>query len=125
MINWPSNVNKKIRRDGSEWQESTGFIADKTMSGKSKRRPAGMSAPRIFSVTFIFSYDEYRLFKAWYENETLKGFVSFKFPTIDLKGVSEFSEYRFSDNGAPKYSSKGGDNISASMIWEEVRNNVN
>ena len=37
---WDERINKKVLRSGAGWGEQEGFIEDKTMSGKPRRRLA-------------------------------------------------------------------------------------
>ena len=113
-VQWATGVNQKIRRD-TTWSEISGFITDETLSGKTKRRMAHSMAKRPFSVFMLFNYTEYALFKAWYQNTTKFGTLSFEFPTIDGTGTSE---YRFTN--PPQYSNESGKIIRCSMDWEEV-----
>ena len=113
-VAWDSHVNQKVRRD-TTWSEVTGFIADETLSGKTKRRMAHSLAKRPFSVSMLFTYEEYAYFKAWYHDDVKLGALSFEFPNIDGTGNSE---YRFIS--APTYSNESGQLIRCSMEWEEV-----
>ena len=113
-IKWADNVNQKVRRD-TTWSEVSGYISDETLSGKTKRRMAHSLAKRPFSVSMIFTYDEYSLFKTWYHDTIKLGTLSFNFPTIDGTGTSE---YRFTI--PPSYSNESGILIKCSMEWEEV-----
>ena len=113
---WDSHVNQLARRD-TTWSEITGFISDETLSGKTKRRMAHSLAKRPFSVTMIFTYDEYLYFSYWYKNTIKYGTLSFEFPKIDGSGNAE---YRFTSDGAPQYSQTSGKLITCTMGWEEV-----
>ena len=114
---WATNVNQKILRDGSSWNEIDGFIEDPTLSGKKKRRMAHSMAKRTFSVTLNMTYTEYASFKTWYEETIKYGTLSFAFPKIDGSGNGE---YIFASGGAPKYTNSSGQIISCNMVWEEV-----
>ena len=113
-INWASGVNQKIRRD-TTWSEISGYIADETMSGKAKRRMAHSLAKRPFSISMLFDYTEYGIFKGWYQNTIKQGTLSFNFPKIDGSGTAE---YRFTQ--PPQYSNESGKVIRCTMEWEEV-----
>ena len=114
MADWATGVNQKVRRD-STWSEVTGFIADETLSGKTKRRYAHSLAKRPFSVSMLFTYTEYSAFTTWYNNTIKRGALSFTFPKIDGSGNAE---YRM--RSAPTYSNESGKVIRCNMEWEEV-----
>lgn len=111
-------VNKKILRSGTDWRSSVGFITEKTMSGKKKRRPSLTQTKKSFSVSMRFSVEEYAVFDDWWENICRKGLYPFKFQRID--GLSGERLYQFTEDGAPAYSNPSGDMIDVSMEWEEV-----
>lgn len=119
MIQWKEGVNKTVLRNGTSWNDVTGFISDTTRSGKRKRRLSPSIEKRVFSVRMRFSITEYNLFRDWYENETLRGLVSFEFPKIDSIDQNEMSEYQFTEKGYPKYVNNGGHTIDCTMEWEE------
>ena len=118
-IMWNPNVNTKVRRDGTSWSNVQGFITDKTRSGKPKRRYSNSMIKRPFSVSFIFSLEEYEIFEEWYNNTILKGTRSFLFPKIDSVS-GKYVEYQIADGGAPSYSNPSGKRIRCTMKWEEV-----
>lgn len=74
---------------------------------------------RVFSVSMLFSFEEYLYFKDWYETQTRKGFYAFLFPKIDSI-AKPLVRYRFKSDGLPQYSNIGGDMISCNMRWEEL-----
>lgn len=119
-----ANVNTNILRDGSSWVDSSQFVEDTTRSGKTKRRLANTGSKRQFTVRQIFTYNEYITFKSWYQNTCRKGFFSFAFPAIDIKGTRTLNEYRFVSGTAPEYSNILGDKIECKMTWEEVNTGV-
>lgn len=119
-ISWSSKVNQKVRRSGTSWEETEGFVEDTTRSGKAKRRIATTQAVEKYNVSFLFTVDEYKEFTLWYNNDCRRGFNSFDFPQIDGFGKT-LVEYRFAKGGAPKYSNPSGDMIQATMIWEKVK----
>lgn len=124
-VNWATGVNMKVLRNGTNWQSQLGFVEDKTMSGKKKRRPANVQARRPFSVTFRFTLTEYNNFETWYNNTCRKGLYAFNFPKIDAihpatLSQSDYAVYRFAEGGAPSYDNPSGDYIDCSMKWEEV-----
>lgn len=116
-VAWSESVNKIIRRDGTSWGEIEGFITDKTLSGKQKRRMSASMAKRQFNVTMIFTFSEYEYFTYWYKKDLKYGTLPFDFPKIDGIGTST---YRIAEGGAPKYTNQSGKLINCSMIWEEV-----
>lgn len=116
-VQWSEHVNQKVRRDGSSWSEITGFISDKTLSGKTKRRMSASMAKRPFQVSFIFDLTEYQYFSAWYQSDLKFGTLSFAFPKIDGSGTAE---YRIAEGGAPSYTNTSGNKIQCSMSWEEM-----
>lgn len=119
-INWNSNVNTKIRRSGSSWSETSGFITDRTRSGKPKRRGSHQYSPRPFTVKMIFSETEYQYFTEWFNVTDKKGLLPFYFPQIDKSGVVTNKVYQFVEGGEPTYNNSSGDNIECTMKWEEV-----
>lgn len=118
-IYWHRKINQKVRRDGTSWNEISGFIEDKTKSGKVKRRLANSKEKRTFSVKFIFTFEEYELFSEWYQKTILYGSKSFMFPKIDSE-TKEYVEYRITNDGVPSYSNRSGKLIECSMKWEEI-----
>lgn len=114
---WATGVNQKVRREGTSWSEIEGFISDPTLSGKQKRRMHASMAKRQFTVSFLFNYNEYLLFSAWYQDDIKYGTLSFSFPKIDGAGDGE---YRIASGGAPQYSNQSGKQIQCTMTWEEV-----
>ena len=67
-----------------------------------------------------FTTAEYSYFRDWYLNDLRYGLYAFYFPRIDTEDKSVLRTYRFTAEGAPKYSNAGGNIISVSMEWEEV-----
>ena len=116
-VTWSSSVNQIIRRDGTSWGEIEGFISDRTLSGKTKRRMSASMAKRPFAVTMIFTKTEYDSFSYWYHNDLKFGTLSFNFPKIEGSGNAE---YRIAEGGAPQYSNTSGDKIQCTMTWEEM-----
>lgn len=119
MIAWPEGVNKKARRNGTNWDLPNGVIEDKTRSGKKKRRLATSFEKSAFSVSFIFTLKEYRIFKVWWKDVCRFGFYSFAFPCVD-DNTGELKEYRFIAGSRPKEINESGDKITVQMEWEEV-----
>lgn len=117
---WATGVNTRVLRDGSNWTETVGFIEDKTMSGKRKRRLAYYSEKRPFTVKMRFTFDEYLIFRNWYENVLKKGFFSFYFPKIDEPSSNTLGRYRFVADGKPQFSNPSGKLVDATMKWEEL-----
>lgn len=117
--NWSVNVNTKILRDGSSWDNPTQFIEDETRSGKRKRRLYATKSPRAFSVQMRFTESEYTNFVEWYESTIKYGLLPFYFPQIDKSGIKSNKVYRFAKDGAPSYSNTSGKYIDCSMKWEE------
>jgi len=119
IVSWSTYVNTKILRS-TTWEETDGFIQDKTRSGKQKRRGAFSQEKRPFNVRMRMSESEYQYFHSWYVNTTKKGVYSFYFPVIDAENKTTYKTYRFAEGGAPKYSNPSGIMIDVSMEWEEV-----
>lgn len=120
IVEWNENVNQKVRRSGTSWNEPTSFIEDETRSGKMKRRLSKSYSKREFSVKMRFSLTEYRYFRGWFENTLKRGVYAFHFPKIDSDNPSEISVYRFTSEGVPSYENSAGKIIDVSMKWEEV-----
>ena len=74
---------------------------------------------RPFTVKMYFTYDEYVVFDAWYNNECYQGLLSFAFPQIDSPYNNE-KEYQFVAGQAPQYLNVSGKIIECTMQWEEV-----
>lgn len=119
ICSWNEQINKKVLRSGASWGEQEGFIEDKTLSGKPKRRLAHCMAREQISVTMRFNQDEYQLFRLWYKNTLNHGMYSFYFPEIDVIGGQNVV-YQFAVGGTPKYSNPSGDIVEAQMTWERV-----
>lgn len=119
IVEWDSDLPTKIYREGSSWEETEGFIQDKTKSGKMKRRGAFSQLKRPFAVKMRFTDEQYHIFHEWYETETKKGVYSFHFPQIDSSDKSILKTYRFAEGGAPKYS-PNNQYLDVTMKWEEV-----
>lgn len=119
-INWAEGVNKRVLRNGTEWEATNGFIEDETMSGKKKRRIAHNQKKRPFTVSMRFTLAEYTLFDNWWNTSCRKGLYAFRFPRIDAISDTDNAVYQFADGSAPKYSNPSGDLINCSMEWEEV-----
>lgn len=119
VYEWADGVNKRVLRDGADWQETSGFIEDETRSGKRKRRLYATQSKREFSLKMRFSLAEYNLFRSWYVGTLKYGFHSFSFPQVDSVEKKTMKTYRFTSDGAPKYSNPDGKIIEASMKWEE------
>lgn len=118
-VYWDGRINTRVIREGTSWNDIEGFIEDKTLSGKTKRRLSASMTKRVFSVKFIFNLEEYELFQNWYKQSILYGSVSFLFPQIDTVG-GDYKEYRIASGGAPNYSNRSGRIIECTMTWEEV-----
>lgn len=121
IVEWDSDINTTILRDGTSWSDRAGFITDETRSGKQKRRMAHAQGQRSFSVTMHFTEAEYQKFKTWYTDSLYNGFYSFSFPKIDSVSKSTLAVYQFTEDGVPQYSNIGGDIIECQMTWEEVK----
>ena len=118
-VSWPSGVNTRILRSGTQWDEPVTIIEDETRSGKMRRRLYHSQSKRKFSVTMRFSVQEYDVFRNWFRISLKRGAEHFMFPKIDSTSKTE-TEYRFSADGFPKYSNESGKIINVSMEWEEV-----
>lgn len=119
-VNWDSNVNTRVMRNGTDWSEPETIIEDKTRSGKPKRRLAFSSERRKFNVAFKFNTDEYSAFRTWFVDYLRKGMNSFNFPKVDSLDKTVMQEYLIAKGGFPKYSNESGKIIRCTMIWEEV-----
>ena len=118
-IQWDSNVNKRILRDGTSWSNIVGFKSDETRSGKTKRRSYHSQEKRQFSIKMRFTVEEYMYFSNWYKNTIKQGLYAFEFPKID--SISEtLVVYRFTTDGSPQFTNPSGDIIDCTMKWEEV-----
>ena len=121
MVEFPTGVNKKILRNGTNWAGISAVKEDKTRSGKTKRMLYASQMKKPFSVKMHFSYSEYLLFKDWYENTCYNGLNSFAFPAIDIfASIKPEKEYRFVAGSAPQYLNPTGKIIECTMQWEEV-----
>lgn len=120
VVNWNENVNTRILRDGTSWNEPAVFIEDETRSGKQKRRLLASCKKRQFSVSMRFSITEYEYFINWYKYTTKNGVYAFRFPKIDSENKNISGIYRFTSDGLPSYNNSMGKLIDISMIWEEV-----
>ena len=116
---WDERINKKVLRSGAGWGEQEGFIEDKTMSGKPRRRLAHTMVREQITLTLRLNQTEYKLFRKWYKETLLLGMYPFYFPEIDVIGGQDVV-YQFAVNGVPKYSNPSGDLIDAQMTWEKV-----
>ena len=119
-VNWDSNVNTRVLRIGTDWNEPETIIEDKTRSGKPKRRLAYSSEPRKFNVAFKFTTSEYDSFRTWFRDYLRKGMNSFNFPKVDSVDKTTMQEYQIAKGGFPKYSNESGKIIKCTMVWEEV-----
>ncbi len=118
MIDWPTNVNMKIRRE-SNWETPLKIIAQQTRCGRKKTRASGTCQPQTFHVTLKMSLAEKILFLNWFENSLGSGVESFGFPRID-DNSGAIGEYRFVVGSSIKWSNESGKVITASMEWEEA-----
>ena len=117
--NWATGVNQRILRDGAGWDSPSNIIEDATRSGKRKRRLYATQKKRVYQIKMIFTHDEYVTFDNWFNNELLYGLYSFNFPCIDKK-INGTKVYRFTPDGAPKYTNPSGNKVGCSMVWEEM-----
>lgn len=115
--NWNSNVNTKVRRNGTSWNYPSGVIEDETKSGKVKRRATLTMKKPQFNVSMLFSLQEYEYFIEWYKSTTLYGALSFSFPKIDGAGLGV---YRFIAGTSPQFNNPNGIYVECTMQWEEV-----
>lgn len=120
VCNWDERINKRVLRNGSSWEDNVGFIEDKTMSGKPRRRLAHCMEREKYAVSFRFNHYEYKLFRQWYKNTLLFGMYPFYFPEIDVIGGGQNAIYQITSDGAPKYDNPSGDLIEVQMTWEKV-----
>ena len=119
MIAWSNNVNKRILKNGTSWNDNVGFTEKKTLSGKPKRIRSNTFQKRPFQVKMLFTLTEYLYFLDWWKNDCEEGFNSFAFPCVDdNSGI--FKEYQFAVDGAPRYVNVSADKIECTMKWEEV-----
>lgn len=117
--NWASNVNQRILRDGAGWDSPANFIEDATRSGKRKRRLYATQQKRVYQIKMNFTHTEYVTFDTWFQSTLKYGLYPFYFPAID-KSVNTNKVYRFTKDGAPRYTNPSGKIVSCSMVWEEV-----
>lgn len=118
-IEWASNVNQKVLRNGTSWNNIIGFKTDETRSGKTKRRSFHSQELRVFTIKMMFNVTEYELFIDWYINNIKQGLLSFNFPKVDAIN-GEMYVYRFSKDGMPQFNNPTGDLIECVMKWEEL-----
>ena len=116
---WASGVNQKILRDGAGWDNPTNFIEDTTRSGKRKRRLYATQKKKVYQIRMNFPHSEYVTFDAWFETTLKHGLYSFYFPAID-KSINGNKIYRFTKDGAPRYTNPSGKIVGCTMIWEEM-----
>lgn len=116
-----ANIKERVLRNGSSWSFISGVKEDKTMSGKPKRMLYASMAKKPFTVKMRFDYEEYLIFKHWYEEDCYFGLNSFAFPTIDSMSNQKIEkEYQFVAGAAPQFSNPTGKAIECTMQWEEV-----
>ena len=118
MIAWANGVNTKVRR-GSSGQVPVGVLADKTRCGRKKTRPANQLEPKSFNVEMLFSLEEFRRFRDWFDVACMRGAISFAFPRID-DNTGDMVEYRFVPNTSYSWSNETGRLVKVSMQWETV-----
>lgn len=118
MIAWPEGVNKYVLRE-STWELPTGFIEDKTRSGKKKRRAHASQSPTAFKCVLHMTKQEYVWFKQWYEVACRRGVMSFPLPEIDGGIDAPEREYQFAGENI-SVSNLGGDVVKLSFSLEEV-----
>ena len=118
MIEWPQNVNSRIRRE-TDWDVTVGVVADQTRSGKRKVRTAHSLAPNVFNVVMRFTVDEYKAFLTWFRNDLRKGALPFRFPKIDSDGKKK-AVYIFASDSVLRFNNTSGKIIDARFVWEEV-----
>jgi hypothetical protein len=121
LIPWPTYNGKRIGivLRSSDWEAATGFIADKTRSGKSKRRADHIKAPDVFNITMHMTLPQYRVFMAWWKDTDRKGVYSFQYPKIN-DNTGELVEYEFADGSNPQIINTSGDNLEIAMQWTEA-----
>ena len=125
IVNWNENVNKRILKNGTSWNEPVRFIEDETRSGKRKRRLLASCEKRQFSVAMRLNMTEYEYFIDWFKNTTKSGVYAFYFPLIDSENKNIVGIYRFKNDGLPSYSNSTGRLVDVSMVWEEVDDKQN
>ena len=55
-IQWAEGVNKRILRDGANWDSPANFIEDTTRSGKRKRRLYATQQKKVYSIKMNFPH---------------------------------------------------------------------
>lgn len=118
MIPWPEGVNKYVLRESS-WELPTGFLEDKTRSGKKKRRAMHSQSSKAFKCVLHMTKQEYEWFEQWYEVACRRGVMSFPLPKIDGGPDAEEREYQFAGEYI-SVSNPGGDTVKLSFSLEEV-----
>lgn len=116
---WASGVPQKVLRDNAGWDSPANFIEDATRSGKRKRRLYATQQKRVYQIKMNFKHSEYLIFDNWFQNELKWGLYPFYFPCID-KSSNTTKVYRFTKDGAPKYTNPSGKIVGCSMVWEEM-----
>lgn len=118
MIAWPAGVNARARR-GTSGQSPVGVKADETRCGRKKTRPSSQLAPKTFDVQMVFTLEEFRLFRAWFDGPCMRGAMSFAFPRID-DDTGDPVEYRFAAGSSWSWSNESGRIVRVTMQWEEA-----
>ena len=116
---WANNVPQTVLRDGAGWDSPAQFIEDATRSGKRKRRLYATQQKSVYQIKMNFRHDKYVIFDDWFKNELKYGLYPFYFPCIDKSTLGN-KVYRFTKDGAPRYTNPSGKFVSCSMVWEEV-----
>lgn len=118
MINFADCKYTVLR--STNWELSTGFIADQTRAGTKKIRGSNTEQPDTYSVELQFpTLEDYHIFEAWYKTVCFKGVYPFVFRDLKYLESDGFQNvYRIVDS--PRVSNKGGHVIIVSMNWEEV-----
>lgn len=118
MRAWPGGVNTKVRRD-TTGTVPVGVTADETRCGRKRVRASNQLSPRTFSVTMMFTYDEFALFEDWFHGELRRGAESFLFPRINSP-EGGLVEYRFTPGSSYGWENTSGKIVRVSMEWETV-----
>jgi hypothetical protein len=121
MIAWPNYNGKPLGTvlRSSSWDTATGIIADATRSGKYKSRADHIKTPDAFNITMHMTLDQYRVFKAWWENTDRKGVYTFTYPRIN-DNTGELVEYQFVSDSRISIQNTSAFNIEVSMQWMEA-----
>ncbi len=114
---WPPTLPEYVLQTGYEEGFASTVIRTPTDTGPQKRRSRGSAAAIPMTLQFLFSSDELNTFIAFYNDDLVRGALSFTKP--HPRGLGTLS-YAITDKKLPPATPVGGENYQVVLHLEQL-----